>query len=207
MEKIKIFTMLVVTLFLGTALIPLCGAVELNGDVQVKVKEWLGIVSPKINVTNQSIDLLVNVTKKAGDGNNDSYIVDDKIILNLDIQDKTGREFFFVDRSMIYRIMLSRDIKYAMSLPGKLFNNWLPIKIPLKSVYVVNTLSRAKASNISLRASFSITNETFHSGGENFSLYIATVGLLPGNVNGFLGGNFPILDRKIIKLEVNYVEM
>ncbi len=211
MKRKNIFSVLMVTLFLGAALLPLSGAVELNADINVQVSSFIGLVSPRINVTsdeqkNQSLELLVNVTEPVGDPDNNSYIVEDKIVINLNINDESGRDIglFVLPRLVFYRVVVARDIKTAFKLPGSFLNNWMPIKAPFSSVGVVDTISGGKAENITIPAHYRLTNDSYYAGGENFTMYITVMGFLPGNVNGFLDGKIPIIDREIVNLEVTY---
>ena len=211
MKRKNIVSVLMVGLFLGTALVPISGAVELNADIDIVVSNFIGLVSPKINVSteaqrNQSLELLVNVTEPVGDPDNNSYIVEDELKININIVDDTARKSipFVIPRLIFYRAIVARDIKEAFKLPGSLLKNWMPIKVPFASKPVVNTIKGTAATNITIPVYYHLTNDTFYSGGENFTLYLTVMGFLPGNTYGFLDGGIPILDRQVINLEVSY---
>lgn len=210
MKKIKIISMLIATLFISSAIASISGAEELEGDINAEVKGFLGVVSPGINITNQSVTFLVNVTEPPGDPENNSYKVEDELIIDLKINDTTKREIFLLPRFVYHRIVCARDLSDALALPksiGGLFERWFPIKVPFGQAPVVNTLGGGqKATNISIKVDYKITNETFHEG-ENLTMRILVMGMLPWDVNGLSEeGIGRIIGHKIVNLEVSYVE-
>jgi len=214
MKKIKIVAMLTATMFVCLAATSISGAVDLNADVNVTINGFIGIISPVVDISteeqkNQTIGFLVNVTEPPGDEKNNSYKVDDKLVINLDITDETEREVFILPRFVFYRVIVARDLSDAIALPkrfGSLFTRLLPIKAPFGQVGVVSTLGGSqKATNFSINLKYRITNETFHNG-ENLTMYITVMGFLPGNINGIHNGEIPIIDRGIVNLKVTYID-
>jgi len=210
MKKIKIVAMLIATMFVSIAATSISGAEELNANIKVDVDQFVGIVFPVVNATtdeqkNQTLEFLVNVTEPVGEPENYTYVVEDELKVNLDILDNTGRNMFLLPRLVFYRIVVYRDYKEAFDQPGRLLKKLFPIKVPLSSASVVNTLSGPAADNITIGVSYPISNETYHSG-ENLTMCISVMGFIPGNVNGLIEGQIPIIDRKTINLEVLYKE-
>jgi len=211
MKKMKIVSMLIVAMFVGLAATTISGAEYLNADIKVKVEGFIGLVSPIVNATseeqkNQTVEFLVNVTEPPGDEKNNSYKVKDKLIINITIDDTSDR-IFVLPRFVFCRVIVVRDLIDAIRLPGNLlslFRRWQPIREPFRSVGVVDTFGGGqKATNISIDVDYEIINETFHNG-ENLTMYISVMGFLPGDVNGILDGELPIINKEIINLKVKY---
>jgi len=212
MKKIKIVAMLIVAIFVSLSATSISGAVDLNADINVEVEQFIGLVSPIINMTredqkNQTIEFLVNVTEPLDDPINNSYIVEDELKININVIDESGRETFILPRLIFYKVIVSRDLSYAISLPkttGSLLKRLFPINVPFGQKGVVNTLGGSlKASNISINVYYKLTKDTYLNG-ENLTLNIFIMGFLPGNVNGILGEKLPIINHEVINLEVLY---
>lgn len=61
MSKIKILSILVATLFVCSAVASISGAEELEGNIEVEISQWIGLVTPMLNITeNQTLSLKVD---------------------------------------------------------------------------------------------------------------------------------------------------
>jgi len=215
MKKIKIVATLIVTIFVSLSATSISGAVDLNADINVNVEQFIGLVSPVVNLTredqkNQTIEFLVNVTEPLDDPVNNSYIVEDQLKININANDQSGRAAFIpfiLPRLIFYKVIVSRDLSYAISLPkytGSLIKRLFPINAPFGQKNVVNTLGGSTAANnISINVYYKLTKDIYLNG-ENLTLNIFIMGFLPGNVNGILGGKIPIINHEIINLKVTY---
>lgn len=204
MKEIKILSIVVVSLLIGIGATNFAGAVDLNGKVEAEVDSWVGIVTPHITLDNQSITLQVNVTE---DGENSSYIVEDELVIELNTTDNSGRETFIMPRSVFYSAVATRNIFDAGILPiMSLLDRVLPIRELIRSTNVVDSmLGGEKDTNITIPANYEITNTTFEEG-ENLTLHLYVMGLMPGETNGVVDG-LPIIDHKVITLEITYEEL
>ena len=214
MKKMKIAAILIGAMFVGLATTSVTG-VELGTEISVTIDKFIGLVSPSITAQEEeSIALGVDVNESCPDRNvaNYSYVVNDKITINIGYTDLSNREAFILPRLMFYRVAAMRDFADRDDGKGKLLDKLFPIKVGFGQVGVVNTTGgkpRAEYINISVR--YQITNETYNQSiesSETFTLRIFTMGFLPGNVNGigFLDGQIPIVDYKQVNLTVNYYE-
>jgi len=212
MKKMKIAAMLITAMCVSLAVTSISGAVYLNADIDVKVSNFIGLVSPAINVStdaqkNQTVKFKVTVNETAVNETDWTYVVNDSLVINLTIDDQSGREVFLLPRLVFYRIVVMRDISEALDINANigLLSKIFPVKVPLGSVNVVDTYGGEKSTEISIGLSYQIDNLTFYDPeGENLTMYITTIGFLPGNVNGFLEGKIPIIDRQAINLHVLY---
>jgi hypothetical protein len=211
MNKMKLIPMLVIAMFLSLAFSNTGSAAVLDGNIAVSVTGTIGLVTPRINLTevqmNQSVNFMVNVTENPSDPTNDSYIVEDNLTINLDINDTTGRSSFILSRSVGYSILLIRDKSKIETKPifGYL-RRLIPVHELLKSVKVVDSLLGKKVNSFNVTIKYAITKSSWENRTtetENVTLYINTMGLLPGDVDGVSGVR--ILDLKKINLEVTYV--
>ena len=199
MNKIKIMSIMIVAMFIGMGATSICGAETLNGEMKVKVTDWIGIVSPKMEFGNQSVTFDVEKVK-----NETFYKVNDTLKINLNITDSSGRELYIMPRSMFYGVIMYRKISEAKISPlTGLLNRLFPVRRLLKSVNVVNsTLGGKKDNNITIPLKYTITNETFNNKGENLSMMVYVMGFLPGNLDGMEG--VPIIAHKTITLNISY---
>lgn len=204
MNKTKIVSMVVVSLLIGLGAVNFAGAANLNGKVEADVNDWVGIVTPHITLENQSITLKVNVS---GEGENTTYIVEDELYIELNSTDASGREQFIMPRSIFYSAIATRNIFDAGLLPiMTIFNRMFPIRELIKSKNVVDSmLGGEKDTNITIAANYEILNTTFDEG-ENLTLHLYVMGLMPGETNGLSEG-LPIIAHKVITLEITYEEM
>lgn len=204
MNKIKIISMLVTTMFLGLAVSTIGSAVDIQGGIDVSVTGFIGLVTPKINLTddqlNQSVTFMVNVS----DGN---YTVEDTLKMPLNINDQSNRTFI-LPRSLVYCILLVREPSNVTIRP---IFTYLKRLIPFKSLFnrapVVKSILRGNRSeNISVTLKYKITSATYENVTENMTLHIYTMGFLPGDSDG-ISEKLPIIDHKKINLEVTYEEI
>jgi len=204
MNKIKIASIVIVGLLIGIGSTNFVGAADLDEEISVEVKNWAGVVTPDINIGNQSVTLMVNVTD---DGENVTYFVEDELFIDLNSTDNSGREMFILPRSIFYSVIATRGISDAGLLPlTGFFNRLFPIRELIKSKNVVDSmLGGEKDTNITVAANYEISNTTFLDG-ENLTMHIYIMGLIPGEVNG-LADNVPIIGHKVITLEVSYDEI
>jgi len=204
MNKIKITSIVVVSLLIGIGAANFAGAVSLTGRVEADVNNWIGVVTPNITLNNQSVTLIVNITT---DGENTTYVVEDELFIELNSTDNSGREQFIMPRSIFYSVAVIRNPLDAGLLPiSGLFRRILPILEPLKSRNVADSMiGGEKHDNITIPANYEISNTTFEEG-ENLTMHIYVMGFIPGEVNG-LAENIPIIAHKKITLEVSYEDM
>ena len=208
MKKIKIVAMLTTVFVVCSALASISGAVELNADINVEIREWIGYVAPTINIStddqrNQSVDIEVNANYTSG-----VHKINDTITINLNIDDQSNRKLglFIVPRFVVYKLALKQDPDDILETP-----TWKTTGYE----YVVRSLFGKPVETIEAKlGGFSIDNETLNKDGasENRTdlyLVIQTVGFLPGNVNGYslFGDDNPIVDRGVVKLSIDYVDL
>ena len=216
MRKMKIVAMLIATMFVGLTATSISGAVDLNADINVTIDGFLGVVSPIINQAiesqiNQTVTFEVDVNEADAEPENHTYIVNDSLVINLNINDQSERSLpllpFLSPRLVFYRVIIARGILDVLELPRKfgLLDRFFPVRVPLSSVGVVDTLRAVKDTNITIPIKYNIVNETFH-GFENLTMHISVMGFLPGDVNGFSlqDAQIPIINKKEVNLEVFY---
>jgi len=216
MKKMKLITMLIASMFVGLAASSVSGAVELEATIDVTVTQFLaGLVSPVVNVTtegqrNQSVTLMVNLT----DPINKTGRVEDELVINLNIDDQSGRDVipYIIPRWIIGTIMLKRDpieaLKNYNFMEGGLLKRFIPLT-KLIMVPVVQTFQDdSEPTNFTVPLSFYVNNESFVNG-ENLTLSITVMGIIPGDINGFFNfdGQLPFLDKKEITLIIDYEEI
>ncbi|MCK4365596.1 MAG: hypothetical protein KAW45_06070 [Thermoplasmatales archaeon] len=208
MRKMKIVAMLIATMFVGLTATSISGAVDLEADINVAIKEWIGCISPVINITtdeqkNQTVDFLVKVNE-TGEEQNHTYVVNDTLVINFNIDDQSNRRLgiFLFPRFVFTRLALKED-------PDDILEK--PIWKESGAVNVVRSLFDGiwpQADKIEEKLKFSIDKDTFYGGPVELYLIINTVGFLPGNINGggLLGDDNPIIDRGVVKLTINFVD-
>ena len=204
MNKIKIASIVVVGLLIGIGSFNFAGAVALTGRVEAEVNSWVGVVTPDITLDNQSITFQVNVTDDEG---NITYIVEDELYIELNSTDNSGREQFIMPRSVFYSVIATRNMFDVGLLPiMSIFNRMFPIRELIKSKNVVDSmLGGEKDTNITIPVNYEISEETFNAG-ENLTVHICAMGLMPGETNG-LSSSIPVIVHKVITLEISYEDM
>ena len=111
MNKIKIVTVMIATLFVSTAVASVAGAVELEGEISVEMIQFIGLVCPTIDIGNQT-GLAFNVEKFEGNASaneTDTYRVVDTLKIKVNVTDNTGRDIFFFPRSLVTSVWIVRD--------------------------------------------------------------------------------------------------
>ena len=208
MRKMKIVAMFIATMFVGLTATSISGAVDLEAYINVAIKEWIGCISPAINITtdeqkNQTVDFLVKVNE-TGEEQNHTYVVNDTLVVNFSIDDQSNRNLgiFLFPRFVFTRLALKED-------PDDLLEK--PIWKESGAVNVVRSLFDGiwpQVDKIEEKLKFSIDKDTFYGGPVELYLIINTVGFLPGNIIGgvLLGDDHPIIDRGVVKLTINFVD-
>ena len=209
----KIVAILIATMFVGLTATSISGAVDLEAYINVAIKEWIGCISPAINITtdeqkNQTVDFLVKVNETAVNETDWTYVVNDTIVINFTVDDQSNRRLgififpFLFPRFVFTRLALKED-------PDDILEK--PIWKESGAVNVVRSLFDGiwpQADKIEEKLKFSIDKDTFYGGPVELYLIINTVGFLPGNIIGgvLLGDNHPIIDRGVVKLTINFVD-
>ena len=208
MRKMKIVAMLIATMFVGLTATSISGAVELEADINVTIKEWFGYIAPAINITtdeqkNQTVDFLVKVNE-TGEEQNHTYVVNDTIVVKFSIDDQSNRKLgvFLFPRFVFTRLALKED-------PDDILEK--PIWKESDAVNVVRSLFDGiwpQADRVEEKLKFSIDKDTFYGGPVELYLIINTFGFFPGNINGggLLGDDNPVIDRGVVKLTINFVD-
>lgn len=174
----------------------------LSGNIDVNVKEWIGVVYPQINLENQSVTFEVETITE---GDETAYYVNDTLIINLDITNESNRTFIF-PRALFYSIIMKRSLANIKILPLRgLFKRIFPVFKPFGTENVVDSiLGKNMTGSINLSINYEIDEETFNNG-EELTLTLYTMGFLPGDLDG-LSEKVPFIAKKQITLEVNYIE-
>lgn len=201
MNKTKITSIVIISLLVGIGAVNFTGAYEIDGSIDVEVKNWVGLVSPKINIGNQTApQILVNRTLK---DKNYTNMVEDSLIIPINIVDnKTRSTDFLLPRPLFYMVFVTRDGEKLLPLGG-FINRIMPAKA-FGSVSVVNSTLGERDTNITVKLRYMINNDTFNAGensnqGENFTVKIFAMGFLPGEANGGVE-NLPIIAKGEFKL-------
>lgn len=212
--KMKIASVMIATLITSSVVASIAGAATLDGGIDVYIDQFIGLVTPESNFTeeqqNQTVTFLVNCsTTPDGNVSNMTYVIEDELIINLNIQDTSGRDSFIFPRSLICPVLLVRDPKDVKLMPILgYFKRLIPVRVLMKSEHVANSLFGEKVDNITIPISYSISNETYNEGNgtENMTLHLFTMGFLPGDQNG-IDEKLPILEHIKINLEILYDEL
>jgi len=206
MKKIKIISITITTMLISLVGATLTSACQLEEGITVVINEWSGFVYPEIDIENQNITFLVNVTTN---NNKTIYHVQDKLMIPLNITDNSGREFFIFPRGLAYKITMSRKIMDVLSegllkkYPGadSFLKRWIPVD-DTWGVSVVKSLFGERKENISIGVDYHISNNTF-TNGEQMTLNIYSMGFIAGQING-IHEDFPILGHKQVTLKIEY---
>jgi hypothetical protein len=200
----KIAAVIIVAMFFGASAISLCGAEELDGEIKVTVKDYVGIVYPEICLENTSVTFKVNITT---DGNETSYVVEDVLSIPLNVTKETERETFIFPRSIFYSVIMRRPALDLKLLPiTGLIKRIFPVFVPFATANVIDGAIGAKDEYLNITINYPISNETYLNGGENLTMHFIVMGFLPGEVNG-IANKIPIIGHKTVTLEVAYEEL
>ena len=197
----KIISALILALFISMSIASIVDAdVNINGAVDVEVKEWVGIVYPSINIENQSVTFEVNASAM---DNETTYTVEDTLIIGLNVTKESNRTYVF-PRSIFYSAIMTRKITDIKLLPLRgILSRVFPIRQLFKSVNVAKGMLGKEDANISITLDYIIDNKTYNNG-ENLTLHLYMMGFLPGDVNG-ISKILPFITYKDINLEIDYI--
>jgi hypothetical protein len=204
MNKIKITSIMIVTMFIGMGAASMCRAGEtLNGEIKVEVKELIGLVYPTINLVNQT-NMPILVTRTLNDTTHTyTNVVNDSLVIKLNITDNSGREIFLLPRTMFYMVFLVRKGE-PLSPIGSYFRRLMPIRT-FGSVNVVNSTLGLRATNITIPLNYRISNDTFNAG-ENLTVKVLAMGFLPGTVDGVITRFSLIVKAEFSLKNIDYQE-
>jgi len=190
MSKIKILSILVATLFVCSAVASISGAEELEGRIEVEITQWIGLVSPVINVTENQTGLSLKVDVDE----NGSATVNDNLTIKINVTDNSNRGElpFFLPRLMFASVfVINNDAKIMPELLGY-FGRLIRARVsPLKGRVRVD--DGDTLLNVSMN--YRIDNTTLM---ENMTMHIIVMGFIPGNINGLDG--IPIISHMKVNL-------
>lgn len=201
MKKTKTITLTIILMLLSLATVTTAEAdVTLSGNIHADVKEWLGVVYPQINLENQSVTFEVETITEDDET---IYHVNDTLIINLDVTNESNRTFIF-PRAIFYSVIMKRSLSNVKILPLRgLFKRIFPIFKPFGSENVIDSILGKNVTNtINLSIDYEIDEETYNNG-EDLTLTIYAMGILPGDLNG-VSEKIPFITKKQITLEVSY---
>lgn len=198
----KIAAVMIVAMFLGVSAVSI--AEEIDGEIKVIVKDYIGVVYPQICLDNTSVTFKVNITT---DENETSYVVEDILSIPLNVTTETERDNFLFPRSIFYSVITTRSIKDAKLLPiAGLIKRIFPVFVPFATANVIGGSLGEKDEYLNITLNYPISNVTYLKGSENLTMHIFVMGFLPGEVNG-VADSLPIIDHKTITLAVTYEEL
>ena len=202
----KIASILIVSLFVCLGFASVVGGTgEVDGSIDVVVKEkfWM-LVAPEINLENSSITLSV---EQEGTGDNKTYFVNDTIRLNLDVTFQDERNVL-LSRGVAYSAIIMRSFSVEMFniLKGMTRLKLFPI---LKLFGTATVVNGSLATNTTIDESIDLSakyyiNEDIYNNGENLTMHLFTMGIFPGDINGFTEET-PYIDYKKLTLDADYV--
>ena len=205
MIKMKVITITIVSILLGAGITSVGIAQSLDGKIDVEVSKFLGLVKPVINLENES-DVSF-VVRPVGDENSTYYQVNDTIEINLDITDNSGRGDtlpFVFGRSIFCSAIIWRMPK--ITLQGGFFKRLIPTFVPLQIVNVVNsTIGKNKSTVIEFPLNYTIAEEVANSEGEQMTMHILCMGMIPDDVNGI--GDIKFISHKKVTINVGYYHL
>ena len=191
------FPILIACITILSQVAPMVAAEKLEGEIKAGVSDFIGIVHPEISLENQNISLRV---EKVMDGNDTKYLVNDTLEIRINITDKSGRKFLILPRSILYSVIVTRDLSNVDFLPlrGVLKRIVLAVDV-FSSVRVVDSIFGKKNDSIVIPLKYAIDENTTK---EKINLHITAIGWLPGAAGGmkFL----PIVAHKKVELTVTY---
>jgi len=197
MKKMKVVSIIIVTILIGAGVTSISVAQPLDGEIDVEIREILGLVAPVINLKNESN--VTFVAESSGDENETYYRVNDTLEISLDVTDNSGKESYIFPRPVFYTAVIFRKPK--ITLKGGFFKRMLPTFEILKSVNVVNaSLGKNQTDFIQLKVNYSVADI---SGTEQMTLHLLCFGIPPGDANGIEG--IHVVDYKKVTLNVDYV--
>ena len=208
MNNVKTISIMVAALFVCLGVASIGGAEYImEGKIEGKVTGISGIVSPHVNLTNQTVSVKVDVTTNE---NTTTYFVNDTLKIDVNFTDETGREIFLFPRTVYYSVLITRsftDAKLKKDEPWE--DGFIKRLFPAKefgAIKVVDSLLDNKDTNLTIDLDYSVSNATYHVGHENLTMHVFAMGFLPGEVNG-LGDEGVVrgVEHKIVELNVEFI--
>ena len=201
MKKMKILAIMVVSLLVGLSTISVSGANKLDGQIDVEITQFIGLVHPHINLDNDSD---ISFAAESVEQDNVSFFrVNDSITIDLEITDNTGKGSYLFARTFFYSAIILRQPVINMKV-GSFLKRMIPAIELLKPVKVVNsTLGGNRTTEIEIPVNYIIAKETLEP--EEMKLILVVFGMPPGDINGI--EVFPLIDYKIVKLNVDYISI
>jgi hypothetical protein len=202
MNMKKMLSIMIISLFLTLTATSITGSsAVMSGDIDVDLKEWLGIVYPRSNIEENQTVLLD--AEAVSDGNETYYEVNDTLTIMMDINDESNRTFLF-PRSVFYTALFFRKILDVKLLPiFGYFSRLCPVRALFNTVNVGDSfLGKNASSNINITMQYTIDEETYNNG-ENMTMHFLIMGFMPGDLNG-LGEQIPIISYEKIPLKFEY---
>jgi len=206
MSKIKILSILVATLFVCSAVASISGAEEIDGNIEVEISQWIGLVTPILNITENQTGLSLKVDKIEGNvsaNETDTYRVNDTLSIKINVTDNSerGDTPFLIPRSVFTSVIVLNDDTGLFPLRGFL-KRFIRAR--------VSPFSLAGEGRVDVRYGdvlLNVSMDHFIENGtmmENMTMHITVMGVLPGNINGLDG--IPVIQHMKINLdEVTYV--
>ena len=208
MKNLKIVAILVATMLIGLTTVSTVGAVELEGEINVEISQFVGLVVPEYNIADNQEGLSFKVDKIG-----DRYFLNDTLSIKIKVTDNSGRDEirFLIPRYLYTSIFIVRDMSKIplfplIGFPGireGLLQRLVPIRITPFSLKDKTGRVDVTKGNTSINITM---NYELQEGvtSENLVMHIFTMGLLPGNTNG-IGEKLPIIAHKKVNLsEVTY---
>ena len=133
MRNIAIISAIIIGLTATSA----TGTVNINNGIDVEVDYWLGLVTPVIDLENQSVIINANL------GENETYYVNDTIEIDINITDNTNRDNYILPRSMFYSILVVRKnvgITFGFDILSRMF--------PVKAFGSINVVDSMIGENV-----------------------------------------------------------
>ncbi len=207
MSKIKIMSILVATLFVCTAVASMSGAEEIDGRIEVEISQWIGLVSPVINITENQTGLSLKVDRIEGNASlneTETYRVNDTLSIKINVTDNSGRGElpFFVSRSVFASVIILNADTGITPLIGFL-KRYIRARVSPFSLRGENGRIDVRNGDtlLNVTMNYPIENNTMM---ENMTMHVTVMGFIPGNINGLDG--IPIISHMKINLkEVTYV--
>jgi len=196
MKEMKLISIMIVTVLIGAGLSSISVAQPLGGQIDVEVSNFIGIVSPVLNLDNEStVDFSAEFVEE---GNNSYYKINDSLEINLDVTNNMGRDNLIFSRSLFYAAVLIRTPKITFT--GGFFKRMLPVlKFGVKPI-MDSMLVQNSTPVIKLPVNYTLGADSI--GTEEMTLHLFTMGMIPGDVNGIEG--LKIVDYQKVSLTVDY---
>jgi hypothetical protein len=198
--KIKMLSITIVGMLILIGMTSSMNADTLDGEIDVKLTQYLmGLVHPHINIESEN-DVSFNA-EEVTEEDLTYYKINDSITISLNISDNTGKEEYIFSRALFYSAVIIRKPVINMKV-GNFFKRMFPALELLRVVKVVNSTlgGNNMSTELVIPVNYTIAKETLES--EEMSLYIAVMGMLPGDANGLDG--IHVIDYKKIILNVDY---